>query len=56
MVQKKPRKILKIWTPKITLNGLKRNSLVLESVMRPTDADGMTNSMTPDQTAPCGAV
>ena len=49
-------KLLKILTPKkIAVVTLKLNKGALLRVIRPKDADGIANSVDPDQTAP-GAV
>ena len=43
----------KDWDTEITtLIALKWNSLLPSAVMHPKDADGLTNSVDPDQTAP----
>ena len=51
------KKILKFWIPKkLDVITLKSESCGFTTVICPKDADGMANSVDPDQTAPLGAV
>ena len=50
-------KLLKFWTPeKLTVIILKFDSHEFTERIHPNNADGMINSVDPDQNAPLGAV